>query len=245
MTAKLVWFIGGAFLNTTIDYLQVLRSLYDENREKAPLFDKYDFEHFTSNHKNPLVRMNEAFFKAINNKGYLPALIIYIMDDDIFSEPELYLPSEIELHLRWIFSVFDETLKSRKREMPKRAFLQGQPQSYIFKALPRFDDGNDPNYLVYEDRVAKYNSLLQAIGRCFSIGTINIQDITPHDYRSFKQNDGKSLSTYGHYRLWREALTTIHEITHDLERDQRKRILQDEVGRRETDRNRRRDNPRF
>lgn len=215
-------------LSSTVDYLMVLRSLYDEGREKAPVFDKYDFEHFTSLHENPLLRINHAFHQAINSKGYLPALIILLIDEDIFMSPELYLPSEIESHLRWIFDNIDQALKTRRRAMPLRSFTQGQPQLYVLRALPRFDNGNDPTILLFQDRHQKFNNMLQAIGRCFAIGTINIQTVSAEEYKCFEQ-DGHTLNARGNYRFWREMLATMNDIFHDMDRDRRRKILQEEV----------------
>lgn len=228
-----VWVIGGQFLKSSADYFLVLRSLYDEGREKAPFFDKCDVELFTSNHPNPLLRINESFMKAINTKGYLPALIVLLLDEDIFMKPELYLPSEIEAHLRWIFDNINQTLKLRHRSMPLRCFLQGEPHVYVVKALPHSDIGQDPKIMLFQDRHDKYNNLLQAIGRCYAIGTINIHTIHADDARCFKQDDGSKLDAKGFYRLWRELLGTMNDIIREMDKEKRRKILQDEVALRE------------
>lgn len=73
----------------------------------------------------------------------MPAMLLYIIDTDLFTEPELYLPSEIEASLRWIFSTCDEVIKNRKRSMPQRSIAYGEPLLYVMKAIPRFDNGTD------------------------------------------------------------------------------------------------------
>lgn len=99
-------------MQSTFDYLQVLLAMNDDNKEKAPVLDHYDFEQFTSNSPNPLLRIQQSLVKALNIRGYLPTLILYLLDDDLFTTPKLYLPSEIELHLCWIFSTCDDMLKT-------------------------------------------------------------------------------------------------------------------------------------
>lgn len=100
------------------------------------------------------------------------------------------------------------------------------------KALPRFDNGRDPNYLIFSDRIEKYNTLLQAIARCFAIGTVNVQTISNDDSRLFDRETGKNLDSTGHYRLWRELLSTLYEITRDQERATRHKIYQEEAAKR-------------
>lgn len=233
-----VWIIGGNFLKSSIDYCHVLRSLYDKGREKMTFFDTFDVDHFTSDHTNPLLCMNQAFFKAINNRGFLPALIVLMIDEDIFMTPELYLPSEIETHLRWIFKNIDQTIKSRRRNMPLRLLTPGEPHVYVLRSLPHCDVGIDPNIMIFQDRHQKFNALLQAIGRCYAIGTINIQTIDPQDTRCYKQSDGTILDTKGHYRLWRELFATMSDILREMDKDKRKRILQEEVNRKPIPRHR-------
>lgn len=233
-----MWFVGGNFLKESIGYLQVLRKLYDEGRERAAFFDKFDFEFATSDEDNPLSRINTAFYKLYNNNKYLPVLIIYILDEDIFMKPELYLPSEVEIHLRWIFSDFDQALKQWKRAAPTRSFRQGEPQSYVLKAIPRYDVGTDANYLLFEDRLSKYNNMLQAIARCYSIGTVNIQTIQGDDPRLFTES-GKTLQSSGHYKLWREVLQTMDQILKDMEDDKRRRSLPNDFRKRSSEHRRR------
>lgn len=212
---------------SSISYLQVLRNLYDEGREKASFFDNYDFKFATSDDPNPLSRINKAFYKLFNEETYLPTVVVYFLDDDLFMKPELFLPSEIEAHLRWLFQDFDQAIKLRKRTAPHRSVKMGEPQSYVVKALPRCDVGNDASFLIFEERVNKFNSLLQAIGRCYSIGTINIQTLEADDARNYKPSDGATLDVRGHYKLWREILATLHDITNDIERENKKRQLHD------------------
>lgn len=226
---KNIWIIGGQFLQDTTGYLQVLRSMHDEGRERAPLFDTFDFEVFTSTHQNPLVRINHAFTNAFSNKGYMPAMILYIIDTDLFENPELYLPSEIEGHLRWIFQTCDEAIKMRKKSMPQRSIMHGEPLLYVMKAFPRYDNGSDPNYLLFTDRLNKFNTLLQAIARCYAVGTINIQTLVGDDARWFDKKTGKKLEPSGHYRLWREVLSTLYDITRDQDRIKRRKIISDEI----------------
>lgn len=173
--------------------------------------------------------MNDAFYKLFNSESYLPTIVVYFLDDDLYMGPELFLPSEVESHLRWIFSDFDQALKTRKRGAPQRSYNQGQPQSYVLKALPRCDVGTDPNYLIFEERFSKFNNLLYAIGRCYSIGTINIQTLQGDDTRNYKSTDGASLDIRGHYKLWREILSTLYQITKDMEHEKRRRMLQEEA----------------
>lgn len=225
---RTVWFLGGALLKSSLDYLLVLRNLYDEGREKAPFFDNFDIEYFTSLHENPLFRIHQAFYQALNTKGQLPSLIVFMIDPDMFMAPELYLPSELEAHLRWFFDDMDQALKNRRRNMPLRSLNQGEPHVYVIKAIPRCNIGTDPNYLIYQDRHQKFNILLQAIGRCYAVGTINIHTITADDTRCFKPTDGTSLDTRGFYRLWRELLSTMADILHEMDREKRKRIFQEE-----------------
>lgn len=235
-----IWLVGGNFLASTTGYLQVLRNLHDDGKEKAPLFDIFDFQTFTSSACNNLLRMHQAMMVALSTTGYLPAVILFFLDPEIFFTPELYLPSEIESQLRWIFAQITELIKARKRAMPQRSFLQGAPMLYVMKALPRFDNGTDPNYLIFSDRVDKFNSLLQAIARCYAIGTVNVQTITSDDSRSFDRITGKDLDSSGHYRLWRELLSTLYEITRDQERSRRHKIYQEEAAKRQPTPNRRR-----
>lgn len=210
--------------------------MYDKNREKAPFFDNFDVQFFTSDHPSPLFRIHQAFYKAINNKGYLPALIVFLIDEDFFMTPELYLPSELEAHLRWFLDDADQTLKGRCRNMPLRSLNQGEPHLYMVKAIPHCDIGTDPNYLIFQDRHQKFNALLQAIGRCYAVGTINIHTIVSDDARCFKQSDGSKLDPREYYRLWRELLATMADILHEMDREKRKRILQEEDGRKSSQR---------
>lgn len=227
-----IWLVGGNFLRSTSDYLQVLRTMNDEGREKAPLFDTFDFEVFTSTARNNLLRMHAAMTDALNNTGYLPALILFMLDVDIFCKPELYLPSEIEAQLRWIFGQITDLIKNRKKLLPQRAYQIGEPMLYVMKMLPRFDNGTDPNYILYSDRIEKFNTLLQAIARCYAVGTVNVQTITSDDARSFDRITGKDLDSTGHYRLWRELLSTLYDITRDQERNRRHKIFQEESAKR-------------
>lgn len=197
-------------------------TLHDENREKSQLFEKYGFEHFTDQSSNPLQRLNWAFYKALNSTNYMPSIVVYFLDDDIFTAPELFIPSEIESQLCWIFQDFAATLRERRRDMPLRSLN-------TLKNLPHFDNGSDSSILIFQDRLQKFNNLLQAIGRCFSVGTINIQTITEHDSGCFDKSNTRQLDTRGHYRLWRELLKTLSDIAQDIERDRRKRVLQEEV----------------
>lgn len=103
--------------------------------------------------------------------------------------------------------------------MPPRSFVTGEPVLYVMHALPRFDNATDPNYMVFTDRLEKYNVLLQAIARCYAVGTINVQTILGDDSRWFDPHSGKSLEPSGHYRLWQELLSTLYEITRELKRN--------------------------
>lgn len=228
-----IWLVGGKFLQITSDYLQVLKSMNDNGKEKSPLFDSFDFETFTSTADNNLLRMHHAMVKALSSSGYLPSVILFFIDDSVFCKPELYLPSEIEAQLRWIFSKVTDMIRNRKREMPQRSYSAGEPLLYVVKALPRFDNGSDPNYLLFSDRLEKYNVLLQAIARCYAIGTVNVQTISSDDSRLFDRNSGKELDSTGHYRLWRELLSTLYEISKDQERSRRHKIFQEESAKRQ------------
>lgn len=239
---KHIWLVGGNFLTSTMNYLQVLRNMNDEGREKAPLFDSFDFEIFTSSATNNILRLQQALSNALSTCGYLPSVILLLLDHEIFSTAELYLPSEIESQLRWIFSQVTNMIKERKRESPERSFRCGEPLIYVMKILPRFDNGTDPNYLLFADRVEKFNTLLQAIARCYAIGTVNVQNINPDDSRLFDRKTGKELDSSGHYRLWRELLSTLYEITKDQERAKRHRIFQEESAKRKPTPERRRHN---
>lgn len=132
----------------------------------------------------------------------MPVMILHIIDEDIFTEPELYLPSEIEKQLCWIFSIIDENVKLCKIALPKRSMNFGEPLQYVAKSIPRFDNGTDPSYLIFADRLEKYNTLLQAIARCYAIGTVNMQTLTLDDSRLFDRKSGKTLDTTGYYKYW-------------------------------------------
>lgn len=235
-----IWLIGGHFLHKTKDYLQVLKNMNDENREKSPLFDSYDFTVFTSQADNALLRQQQATRDALSQLGYLPSVVLIFIDTDLFTNLELYLPSEIESQLRWVFSQIVEMFKNRKKELPQRSFVVGEPLMYVMKALPRFDNGSDPNFLLFQDRLEKFNTLLQAIARCYAIGTVNVQSITSDDSRWFDRDTGKHLDSSGHYRLWRELLSTLYEITKDQNRTRRHKIFQEESAKRRPAQDRRR-----
>lgn len=220
-------------MRITADYLQVLRTMNDDGKEKAPLFDVYDFEIFTSTTDNNLLRVNQAMTKALSTSGYIPSVILLFIDEEIFCNPELYLPSELETQLRWIFAQVANMLKLRKKEIPQRCFVVGDPLLYVVKSLPRFDNGSDPNYLLFSDRLEKFNTLLQAIARCYAIGTVNVQTITSDDSRLFNRTTGKDLDSSGHYRLWRELLSTLYDSTKDQDRSYRHKIYQEESAKRQ------------
>lgn len=239
---KHIWLIGGKFLASTKDYLQVLRNMNDEGKEKAPLFDSFDFDIFTSDARNHVLRMHQSTSCALSTLGYLPSVILLFLDADIFTDSELYLPSEVEAQLCWVFSQITSMIKDRKWQSPQRSFISGEPLLYVMKILPRFDNGTDPNYLLFADRVEKFNSLLQAIARCYAIGTVNVQNINPDDSRLFDRKTGKDLDSSGHYRLWRELLSTLYEITKDQERAKRHWIFQEESAKRKPTPERRRHN---
>lgn len=66
MSLRKIWVVRGRFLHSSLDYMEVLHSLYDEGRERALLFDVFDIEHFTRHHENPLTRIVQAFNEALD-----------------------------------------------------------------------------------------------------------------------------------------------------------------------------------
>lgn len=163
------------------------------------------------------------------------------MEDLIFTSGEIFLPSEIESQLRWIFEQIDSNLKTRRKEMPNRALRPQEPRIFTIRSLPRYDFGKMRlPYSEFIYRQERYNTLLYQIGRCYGFDTLDSMSIDAKDLLCFDESGtGRQLSNRGKYRFWRELCQHVSEYDKEKDRDNRKRILKEELDHRDRDRHQR------
>lgn len=168
----------------------------------------------------------------------LPTFLFVFLEDLIFTSPELYLASEIETQLRWIFKTIDQHIRTRKTEMPKKAVRPLEPQVYIIKSLPRYNFARmTMSFNEFTYRQEKFNNMVEQIGRCYGFGTINCYSIDPSDRLCFDEaGSGRQLSHRGMYRFWRELLQTIACMDRDKDINNRRKIMDEEERRRDKSR---------
>lgn len=225
-----IWFIGAQILQDLQACFESLKKLHDEGRERQYVFDYYDFYTFRDDGFNLLSQVTNSLITGLGQMRHLPSKIFIFIDDLIFTSAEIYLPSEIEAQLRWIFSTIDNTIKARKRQMPNRALRPQEPRIFVVKSLPRYDFGRMrlayPEFVYRQER---FNVMLDQIGRCFGIGTTDTVSINPKDVLCFDENgNGRKLSHRGMYRFWRELCQTIADMDRDKDRENRRRIVDKE-----------------
>lgn len=229
-----IWLLGAQILQDLRPCFESLVKLHQEGRERQYVFDHYDFK-LTRNETtvNILSQVTNSMNKALSSAQRLPTFIIVFLEDLMFTSAEIYLPSEIEAQLRWIFANIDQSLKERKKIMPNKSLRPQEPKILLVKSLPRYDFGTMKlSYSEFTYRQDRYNILLQQIGRCFGFETIDTQSISPRDMLCFDESgSGRQFSNRGKYRFWRELCQTIAEIDKSKDRDNRRRILQEELQR--------------
>lgn len=208
--------------------------LHGEGREKQYALDFYEFKKYhDSKTINILAQIINSLVKGLSENPRLPTMIFVFMDDLIFTSGEIYLLSEIEKQLRWVFSTMEEQLKTRKKSLPMRSIRPREPKIFLIKSLPRYDFGRMTfPYAEFVYRQERYNTMLHQIGGCFGYKVIDTLSIDEKDRLCFDESgNGRQLSTRGMYRFWRELCQIISEIDKEKDRDNRKRILEEELNR--------------
>lgn len=231
MAMRDIWFTGSQLLLDIFPCFDSLRKLHDEGRETQYVFGYYDFYVFHDNATvNLLSQIVNGITKGLSVARRLPSMIFLFLDDLIFTSAEIYLPSEIEAQLRWIFSNIDNAIKERKKQLPNRALRAQEPRIYTVKSLPRYDFARMRlSYSEFLYRQERFNVMLDQIGRCFGFGTTDTLSINSKDVLCYDENgNGRRLSHRGMYRFWRELCQNIAEMDRDRDRENRRRIFQEE-----------------
>lgn len=201
--------------------------------------DYYDVKIFQDRQStNILSQISNSINLGLSQTMRLPSLIFLFMEDLIFTSGEIFLPSEIEVQLRWIFQQVDSSLKNRKRIMPTRAIRAQEPRTFIVKALPRYDFGKMRlPFSEFLYRQERYNTLLYQIGRCYGFGVMDVMSIDSNDLLCFDESGtGRQLSNRGKYHFWRELCQYVADFDKEKDKDNRKRILNEELNQREHNR---------
>lgn len=237
MAHREIWFAGALTLQDMFPCMEGLLKLHDEEREKQYVFDHYEIIKFYDPETvNLLAQITNSINMGLSQRLRLPSMVFLFLDDLIFTSGEIFLPSEIEAQLRWIFEKVDQAFKERKRIMPFRALRLQEPKVYLIKSLPRYDFGRmRMAYSEFSYRQDRYNTLLYQIGRCYGFETIDTLSINTRDLLCYDEGgNGRQLSNRGKYRFWRELCQTVAEIDRSKDHDHRKRILQEELRRKKT-----------
>lgn len=231
MATRDIWLVGAPILQDLRECFTSLLKLHEEERERQYAFDFYDFHIFhDETATNILSQITNSVASGLTKMRRLPTLMFIFLEDLIFTSAEIYLASEVESQLRWIFKTIDNFIKQRKSEMPQKALRQAEPQVYIIRSFPRFNFGRMKlHYDEFVYRQEKYNTLLEQIARCYGFGTVQIYSIDPKDRLCFNDaGTGRQLSHRGMFHFWRELLQAISYIDREKDEDNRKRILDEE-----------------
>lgn len=231
--------VGAQILQDLRDCFVSLEKLHNEGREKQYIFDYYDIHFFLDDKAyNILAQIANSVSRGLSELTRLPSIIFVFLDDLIFTSGEIFLPSEVEVQLRWIFTQVDDDIKTRKKAMPHKAVRALEPKIYLVKSLPRYNFGRTKmpfSEFIY--RQERYNTLLYQIGRCFGYDVMDITSINHNDLLCFDEGgNGRQLSNRGKYRFWRELCQHVADSDRQKDKENRKRILQDELKQRERDR---------
>lgn len=227
--------MGAPILNDLYPCFEGLMKLYQEEREHQYVFDHYKFYKFVNeNTMSVLAQITNGVATALSSTGQMPSVIFLFLEDLIFTSTEIYLPSEIEAQLRWIFGSIDHMLKTRRRIMPKNSIRSLEPAVLLIKSLPRYDFGRmNMAYSEFTYRQERFNTMLQQIGNCYGFQVVETLSIHHKDYLCFDESgNGRQLSNRGKYRFWRELFQTMAENDKAKDRQNRKRILDEEMTRR-------------
>lgn len=156
---KEVWFVGDHLLRDAHSYLQAMEYAYkhgDHNYLHAT-YDTYVFyPDFTET--NYISMITNSVTKGFNSRPRFPNAIIIVTGTGIIVEDELFLPSELEKKIRWVFREIASTIATCKSLVKPKCFTFGEPRIFWVKNFQT--TSGDP---VPSEYLVKFNNLVRRV----------------------------------------------------------------------------------
>lgn len=204
-------------------------------KDQLYLYQAYDVQSFF-----PKKQCTDSFgkqvrctlYEALSQHNNLPAVLIIVIGnnriDDLVTTP--YHTKRV-----WntLFTEVDRTIKARKNDLPRKAFLNEEPRVFIVNIAPRFKDHcenlND-GFDTFKTKRRRLNNLLPQLTAKFDFEVLAVNGILPDNPEFFEMSTAK-LSGKGMREYWfsvsRELKIADERIKEKIRNDIIKSYLDD------------------
>ena len=219
--------VGDNFLAST--YRECFLLTEDEWFIKENLaFEKFCGSSYTSSNQNILSRLQISIAKAINEKIFLPKVIVMILHQDILEGLEKrsceLSASSMGTWLDWLATEVWAMIEKRKADLPNKAKKEMDPIIYWLPIPPS-------KQFKFAIRAihAKFNNVLDSVIKKFdSMRVLKFKDHWNVEDSNLVNKNGNSLSKKGEFQLWKAMDASVQfnlkKREEFLNRDRRARV---------------------
>ena len=130
----MVWFIGNKFMDRSFtEHFRHFRNADKEPNFTIQNFEVYDYSStkYSSSIRGIIPRILSLMAKGITENKYLPATLVYVMDDNIIKQLGFNYPvkfKQLEIMLKYLVEELHRMLTRYKEKLPVKAKKLYHPQ---------------------------------------------------------------------------------------------------------------------
>lgn len=224
---KNIWLLGDVFLT---DAVAILSQMQMKNKDELYLYQAYGVQSYY-----PKKLCSDSFGKQIRSQLYsaleehnrLPAVIIVVLGnsklDDMVSTP-----FQTKRIWKALCTEIDRTIKARKNDLPKKAFLNEEPRLFFTEIYPTHKDlceRTGKGFDSYKAKRRRLNNILPQVAANYEFGVLPINGILPEVDDYFVKSTGQ-LSGKGIELFWKAVAKQLRLADEKLKEKIKNKIIQ-------------------